>query len=567
MIPLMVVLLCLLGCSHFMPQAALAGLVRRRVEPSPLPLEESSMRPRREDPEGDLPSTAISAAPWLTVERQEPPTAGEELDEAGRSSSPQPSPPNRRHRGRHHRVLRQRPPYGGKESRLDPFYRRFFNRRSAQGPRREGVRRFQPERHERCDVDLDCRRSPSQVCVKRAHEPFGRCQCPYYRPVEVTVDGVVRCATARDLFDECRVSEECAAANPYLRCIHNLCVCASPYVLRDKKDCQPVNDFRQWISWLAPVLVAAVVSATSIACFVSKRRRAAGCFPQAGDQSNSAGRMAAAPAPPPDDDSHWRPTGELCTAPSGGVGRREAILARLRMPAIDYGRLREWTRFYKKAGRGADVRSEAAGFHEVGGGAPAQGNTPILWAKRAFRLLPSPLYQGKLLQRLMSQPSQQGGGIATGGAALSRLAFLRKCTAGARRLAWAPQEATRIPSAAAVRPVEQQSSLPFTPLQTTHDWQSSEPAGPAPAAFSYYRRPDSPLPFARSEEADASSFMSFPMGETPCAVQPDALEDILRRLQRINAGGAGSGGDDVRSTGASDEEPPRIVRRVTFADY
>lgn len=567
MIALVVVLLCL-GCSPFPPQATLAAHVRQGGDPFYSRLGESSVKPREEYPDDDLPSSAVSSAPWLTAEREDPPTAGGEFDEAEKSSSPQPPPSNRRHRRRHNRLLQQRPTYGGgsgKESRMYPFYRRFFNRRPAQGAKREGVRRFQPERHERCDEDLDCRRSPSQVCVKRAHEPFGRCQCPYYRPVEVTVDGVFRCATARDLFDECHVTEECAAANPYLRCIHNLCVCAAPYVLRDKKDCQPVNDIWQWISWLAPVLVTAVVSATSIACFVSKRRRATGSIQPAADQPSSVGHVAAAAAPPPYAASSWLPAREPCTA-SGVVGRREAILTRLRIPSIDYGRLREWTRLYKKAGRAADVGSESADFHEVGG-APAQHHAPILWAKRAFRLLPSPLYQGKLLQRLKSQPWQRGG-MASGGEPPSPLAFLRKCTAGARRLAGAPQEATRTPSDAAVRPVEQQSSLPFTPLQATHDSQSSEPAGPLlAAALAYYRRPESPQPLARSDEAEASSFQSFPMAETPCALQADALEDILRRLRRINAGGLGSAGDDVRSSGRSDEEPPRIVRRVTFADY
>ncbi|XP_077532612.1 uncharacterized protein LOC144144987 [Haemaphysalis longicornis] len=371
--------------------------------------------------------------------------------------------------------------------------------------------------------------------------------------------------TARDLFDECHVTEECAAANPYLRCIHNLCVCVSPYALRDKKDCQPVNDIRPWISWLAPFLVAAVVSATSIACFVSKRWRSAGCFQPAVDQPSNVDHVAAASGHPLYATSSWPPVREPCMA-SGGLGRREAILAWLRMPVIDYGRLREWTRFYKKAGRGAHVASQSDDFHEAG--VPAQ-DAPTLWAKRAFRLLPSPVYQGKLLQRLKSQAGLRAG-VSSGGAPASPLTFLRKYTAGPRGLAWTPQEATPIPSAAAVRPVEQQSSLPFTPQQTTHDSQTSEPpAAPATvlAAFAHHRRPESPLAFARSDEADGSSFQSFPMGETPSALPLDAVDELLRRLQRITAGGAGYGGEDVRSSGTSEEEPPRVVRRVTFADY
>lgn len=44
-------------------------------------------------------------------------------------------------------------------------------------------------------MDQDCRVYPSQICIKRAREPFGRCQCPFYRPVEVAYNAVLRCVT------------------------------------------------------------------------------------------------------------------------------------------------------------------------------------------------------------------------------------------------------------------------------------------------------------------------------------------------------------------------------------
>ncbi|KAH7956204.1 hypothetical protein HPB52_007057 [Rhipicephalus sanguineus] len=80
----------------------------------------------------------------------------------------------------------------------------------------------------------------------------------------------IPCA-AKDLFDECRASEECAAVNPYLRCVNHLCVCASPYVLHDRDQCRPANNLQQWASWLVPIVVVVALSVTSVACFLSRR--------------------------------------------------------------------------------------------------------------------------------------------------------------------------------------------------------------------------------------------------------------------------------------------------------
>ncbi|KAH7985571.1 hypothetical protein HPB52_025557 [Rhipicephalus sanguineus] len=83
----------------------------------------------------------------------------------------------------------------------------------------------------------------------------------------------IPCA-AKDLFDECRASEECAAVNPYLRCVNHLCVCASPYVLHDRDQCRPgtppmANNLQQWASWLVPIVVVVALIGHSVACFRS----------------------------------------------------------------------------------------------------------------------------------------------------------------------------------------------------------------------------------------------------------------------------------------------------------
>ncbi|KAL3238272.1 hypothetical protein MRX96_021952 [Rhipicephalus microplus] len=118
----------------------------------------------------------------------------------------------------------------GDDSMDDNYYKKILRKKAPRPPVR-------PERHEKCEDDRDCRRSPSQICIKHAGEVSGRCQCPFYRPVEATFNGVVRCVTAKDLFDECRSNEECTASNPYLECVNRLCSCQPPHVLKDHAEC------------------------------------------------------------------------------------------------------------------------------------------------------------------------------------------------------------------------------------------------------------------------------------------------------------------------------------------
>ncbi|XP_040067435.1 uncharacterized protein LOC8030403 [Ixodes scapularis] len=165
------------------------------------------------------------------------------------------------------------PEYYGPDEEDGVFYDKVFRKRSYGKLPRSNRPALHPERHERCDDDQDCRRSPSQICTKRAREPFGRCQCPYYRPVEVVVDGVVRCVPSKDLFDECSMTQECTGSNPYLKCVNRLCVCISPNMIQHDNECGPGSSRSMlgWLTWIIPLTVALAGVLSSSVWFISKR--------------------------------------------------------------------------------------------------------------------------------------------------------------------------------------------------------------------------------------------------------------------------------------------------------
>lgn len=49
----------------------------------------------------------------------------------------------------------------------------------------------------------------------------------------------------KDIFDDCRATEECAASNQNLQCINQLCVCSSPFVLRADNECVPGSSWSE----------------------------------------------------------------------------------------------------------------------------------------------------------------------------------------------------------------------------------------------------------------------------------------------------------------------------------
>lgn len=64
------------------------------------------------------------------------------------------------------------------------------------------------------------------------------------------------------------------------------------------------------------------------------------------------------------------------------------VLRRPKMPTFEYNRVRDWARLP----RGAE--------------SPGSGPDPIrvMWAQQAFRSMASPIYQSKLLRRLLASP-------------------------------------------------------------------------------------------------------------------------------------------------------------------
>ncbi|XP_070389537.1 uncharacterized protein [Dermacentor albipictus] len=493
-----------LNCAHMQQCGAFAGPARWHASPF-METQEPATRSGGQDASDDeVVATAEQATHLVRVRGREAAAGGKPVSAPGhRRLHRQWTAPNRRH---------------DDDRKFDdggPFYRRLFNRRQARnadvnsGPQR----RFRPERHERCDDDLDCRVSPSQVCVKRAREPFGRCQCPFYRPVEITVDAVVRCVTA--------------------------------------------NDLRQWMSWLVPVVVVVGTLVTSVACFLSRRWRMAERVPPVTSQRASS-HDTTADRPP----NRSTVDDSFTARPNSPTRRPQLILRWLRVPPTVHRRMREWARFYEKGSQppaGATASNYPA--THPGPGLPAGGAslnhqcpTPIFWAKRAVRLLPSPLYQGKLLQNVVPGVS---GGVATG-------AFLRKCAAGAGRLAGVATPHSRPLKASAVGAARVPANMP--PVLP-----ASAPIvleGPVTSPPRRVERPQSPSrSSARSE--GASSFLSFPTGESAAPAGAAAfMHDDFPQLRRSLAGGSVNGVDDVRSAGVSDDEPVlRSVRRVSFADY
>ncbi|KAH7962740.1 hypothetical protein HPB52_017740 [Rhipicephalus sanguineus] len=266
-----------------------------------------------------------------------------------------------------------------------------------------------PERHEKCDDDRDCRRSPSQICIKHAGEVNGRCQCPFYRPVEATFNGVVRCVTAKDLFDECRSNEECMATNPYLECVNRLCSCQPPHVLKDHAECIGGDLVQEWMSWFVPVAVVAVTVVGMAAYLISKRKKSSSGSSNSDDDAEDATATESGTAnrrqQQPQVQQQQQPQYSAQQAPEslydgyGGEGggaahrshQRRDMFSRLNVQSM-----KDWVRMPK------GFRGSAQGTIDSSGGCGAADQNRVMWAQHAFTTLASPIYQNKLVRRLMA---------------------------------------------------------------------------------------------------------------------------------------------------------------------
>ncbi|KAL3238273.1 hypothetical protein MRX96_021953 [Rhipicephalus microplus] len=423
-----------------------------------------------------------------------------------------------------------------------------------------------PERHEKCDDDRDCRRSPSQICIKHAREANGRCQCPFYRPVETTFNGVVRCVTAKDLFDECRSNEECAATNPYLECVNRLCSCQPPNVLKDHAECIGGGLVHEWMSWLIPVTVIAVAVVGMAACLISKRKKSSSGPNNSDEDAEDATatepgtanfrqqqpevqqmrqRQYSAQQVPESFDYGYRGEG-------GGAAHRSSwrkdMFSRLHVPSM-----KGWVRMPK------GFKGSAQGTMDSSGGCGASDQNRMVWAQQAFTTLASPIYQNKLVKRMMAGKGVSCSYPDSSSAAepmpsLSRMAV--PTTAASARYG------SEVPPP---MPTPREESMRRL-AAVTGGGRSSQ------RSLSHHRR-GTPLATYSDE---ASSFRSFPAPGTRSersrhyAADDDDDEDRrspLTRLRSHSSSRFSAAAREPRTRSESSDALPSPRRKVYFADY
>ncbi|KAL1442043.1 hypothetical protein MTO96_008051 [Rhipicephalus appendiculatus] len=424
-----------------------------------------------------------------------------------------------------------------------------------------------PERHEKCEDDRDCRRSPSQICIKHAGEVNGRCQCPFYRPVEATFNGVVRCVAAKDLFDECRSNEECAATNPYLECFNRLCSCQPPHVLKDHAECIGGNSAEELVSWLIPVTVLAVTGVGMAAWLISKRNKksATGSGNSDDDNDDAEGGPDAEPGAsnsrqktqvqqqPQQSARQQAPESQYqgYGADSGAAPRgyqASNMLSRLNVPPM-----REWVRVPK------GFRGNAQGTVDGAGGGGAADQNRVMWAQQAFTTLASPIYQNKLVRRLMagkgaSSSYPDSSSVAEPMPSRSRLASPTP----------PPAASARYGSEVPPLPTSLQESLRRIAATSGRSSQRLKP---------HQRR----APLATCSD-EASSFRSFPVSGTrsgkPKRYAPgddddddeDRRSPLARRRSRSSSRYSATA-REPRSRSESSDALPTSPRKVFFANY
>ncbi|KAH7966406.1 hypothetical protein HPB49_016090 [Dermacentor silvarum] len=440
------------------------------------------------------------------------------------------------------------------------YYNRILRKKAAitRGPRPQ----VRPERREKCDDDRDCRRSPSQICIKHAREPYGRCQCPFYRPVEATFNGVVRCVTAKDLFDECRSNEECAATNPYLECVNRLCSCQPPHVLKDHVECIGGDSVQEWISWLIPVAVLAVIGVGMAAWLISKRNKKSSSGSGNSDDDDAEDAPAAGPgasssrqqtqvqrqqstqqAP----ESRYRGySGEAGGAVPKGYQYSD-MLSRLNVP-----QMKDWVRVPKGLRGNNQCTLDSAG----GGGAADQNR--VMWAQQAFTSLASPIYQNKLVRRLMA-----GKGASSSYPDSSSVAEPIP-----------PRSAMASPAPPSALSARYGSEGPPLPKSL----QESLRRIAAPSGRSSQRlQPNQRRATLATCSDEASSFRSFPVpGARSGKPQRYAADDDdddeeprapLTRLRNRSSSRYSAAAREPRTRSESSDALPTSARKVLFANY
>ncbi|XP_075536979.1 uncharacterized protein LOC142572053 isoform X3 [Dermacentor variabilis] len=452
---------------------------------------------------------------------------------------------------------------GEEDGSMGRNYNRILRKKAAvtRGPRPQ----VRPERHETCDDDRDCRRSPSQICIKHARELHGRCQCPFYRPVEATFNGVVRCVTAKDLFDECRSNEECAATNPYLECVNRLCSCPPPHVLKDHAECIGGASVQDWISWLVLVAVLAVTGVGMAAWLISKRNKKSSSDSGNSDDNDAEGAPAAEPAAsscrqqPPvqhQQSTHQAPESRYrgYSGEDGGAVHKgyqhSDVLSRLNVPPM-----KDWVRVPKGFRRNAQCTLDDAG----GGGAADQNR--VMWAQQAFTSLASPIYQNKLVRRLMA-----GKGASSSYPDSSSVAEPMP-----------PRSAMASPAPPSALSARYGSEVP--PLHTSLQ-ESLRRIAAASGRSSQRLQPHQRRATLTTCSDEASSFRSFPVSGArsgksqryaAAAADDDDDDEETRappsRLRSRSSSRYSAAAREPRSRSESSDALPTSPRKVFFANY
>ncbi|XP_064477759.1 uncharacterized protein LOC135391435 isoform X2 [Ornithodoros turicata] len=346
------------------------------------------------------------------------------------------------------------------------------------GPRIPGSRptHVRPPRHERCETDFDCLHSPSQICVKHAREPYGRCQCPFYRPVEVSVGGKPRCVKAKDIYDECRTDQECQATQEHLQCVNRLCQCTAPFLLQEDSSCIAPKDMQRTrgsiiVKTTAAILATILVSGTAMLITKKYKKNTTNNIAATGTTSSPIGLPLSG-------------SSQTVHAPAKPQTASKGVHKLIRTPLFSTSKIRNWTHRTRSL-VGTIIPTPATRTDES---PPTQKNDPliILWAQKAFRSMASPLYQTNLIQRFKKgNPVQPSAKTSTVDAELHRTLSIEM-----------PVSA-EYPSFDG--PVTTSSELPFSSMMYG-DLTMSKKRPPPPVALG--------LPFSNRSE-DVASFKSY----------------------------------------------------------
>ncbi|XP_054933068.1 uncharacterized protein [Dermacentor andersoni] len=367
---------------------------------------------------------------------------------------------------------------------------------------------------------------------------------------------------AKDLFDECRSNEECAATNPYLECVNRLCSCPPPHVLKDHAECIGGASVQEWISWLVPVAVLAVTGVGMAAWLISKRKKSNSDSGNS-DDNDVEGAPAAEPGassclqqPPVQHQQSTQHAPEPRYRGYSGEGggavprgyQHSDMLSRLNVPPM-----KDWVRVPK------GLRGNAQGPLDGAGGGGAADHNRVMWAQQAFTSLASPIYQNKLVRRLMA-----GKGASSSYPDSSSVAEPMP-----------PRSAMASPAPPSALSARYGSEVPPLPTSLQESLRRIAAASGRSSQRLHPHQRRTPLATCSDE---ASSFRSFPVpgarsGKSQRYAADDDDDDDektrvpLRRLRSRSSSRYSAAAREPKARSESSDALPASSRKVFFANY